>query len=127
MIALSVPRFAHCDFGLHDRIAFSLDIDVRETPAQSIELRCVYSELECEQLLESTVLEHIDTSGLYRLRLAVDPPSLSGRRDGILFVRALYSGRQFYQAGFFVHSGRRTRSVLASSPYVTHDHSVWHQ
>ena len=82
MIALSVPRFAHCDFGLHDRIAFSL---------------------ECEQLLESTVLEHIDTSGLYRLRLAVDPPSL------------------------FVHSGRRTRSVLASSPYVTHDHSVWHQ
>ena len=127
MIALGVPRFTQSDFALHERIAFSLEIEVRELPRQPIELRCVYSETECEQLLDCSALERLDTLGAYRLRMDVDPPALSGRRDGILFVRALYGDHQFYQAGFFVHSGHRRRSVLVANPYVTHDHSVWHQ
>lgn len=125
MIALGVPRFTKRVFALHERITFSLDLEVCQVPHQPVELRCCYSEVEREQLLECCVLDRLDTPGLYRLPLAVAPPETRGRRDGILFVCALYGAHQFWQAGFFVHSGRSERAILVGEPYVVRDHSVW--
>ncbi len=127
MISLCVPRFTSNAYALHERICFTVGLVVRETPRLPVELRCSYSEGDTEQLLECVELDAMRLPGIYRAGLALGPPAVCGRRDGILFVRAYYGGAQFQQYGFFVHSGRAQRTLCTERAYEVHNHAVWRQ
>jgi hypothetical protein len=128
MITLSVPRFAKSDFALHERLCFTLEMQVQEVPPLAVELQCSYSEIgRAEQLLDVGEMAGLDVAGAYRLPMSLGLGLVGERCDGILFVRALYGGRQFYQCGILVHSGRLTRTLATDTPFVVHDHTVWHQ